>query len=77
MRAPILEDIRKNLFEKRDCINDWLHATPFGKKEVFLGPSTEQAVHIRLDAIDDAISKADSRTLGKCEVCQGEVEAEL
>jgi sigma-B regulation protein RsbU (phosphoserine phosphatase) len=30
-----------------------------------------------LDAIDDAISKADSRTLGKCEVCQGEVESEL
>ena len=77
MQAPILESIRKNLFEKRDRINEWLQATPLGKKDVLLGPSTEQAVHFRLDAIDDAISKADSRTLGKCEVCQGEVETEL
>jgi sigma-B regulation protein RsbU (phosphoserine phosphatase) len=77
MQYPILENIRKNLFEKRDRINEWLQATPLGKKEVFLGPSTEQAVHFRLDAIDDAISKADSRALGKCEVCQGEVESEL
>ena len=77
MQAPILESIRKNLFEKRDRINEWLRATPMSKKEVYLGPSTEQAVHARLDSIDDAISKADSRTLGKCEVCQGQVETEL
>jgi len=77
MQAPILENIRKNLFEKRDRINEWLQATPLGKKAVFLGPSPEQSVHTRLDAIDDAISKADSKTLGKCEVCQGEVETEL
>ena len=77
MQAPILEIIRKNLFEKRDRINEWLRATPMSKKEVYLGPSSEQAVHARLGAIDDAISKADSRTLGKCEVCQGQVEAEL
>ena len=77
MQAPILESIRKNLFLKRNRINEWLLATPLGKKEVFLGPSTEQSVHFRLDAIDDAISKAKSRTLGKCEVCQGEVETEL
>ena len=57
MQAPVLESIRKNLFEKRDRINEWLHATPLNKQEVFLGPATEQAVHNRLDAIDDAISK--------------------
>ena len=77
MRAPILESIRKDLFEKRDRINKWLRVTPPSKKEVYLGPSTEQAVHARLDAIDEAISKVDSRTLGKCEVCQGQVETEL
>jgi sigma-B regulation protein RsbU (phosphoserine phosphatase) len=77
MQAPILESIRKNLFEKRDRINEWLRATPLSKKEVFLGPSPEQAVYAHLDAIDDAISKADSKTLGKCKVCQGEVETEL
>ena len=77
MQTPILENIRNNLFEKRDRIHQWLRATPMSKKEVYLGPSTEQAVHARLEAIDEAISKADSRTLGKCEVCQGQVETEL
>ncbi len=77
MQAPILESIRKNLLEKRDHINGWLSATPLSKKDIFLGPSTEQAVHTRLDAIDDAISKVDSKTLGKCEVCHGTVETEL
>jgi sigma-B regulation protein RsbU (phosphoserine phosphatase) len=77
MQAPILESIRKNLFEKRDHINEWLSATPLSKKEVFLGPSSEQAVHARLDVIDNTISKADSKTLGKCEVCHEDVETEL
>ncbi len=77
MQTPILENIRNNLFEKRDRIHQWLRATPMSKKEVYLGPSTEQAVQARLEAIDEAISKADSRTLGKCEVCQGQVETEL
>jgi sigma-B regulation protein RsbU (phosphoserine phosphatase) len=48
-----------------------------GKKKVLLGPSTERSVHARLDVIDDAISKADSKTLGKCEVCHEDVETEL
>ena len=77
MEAPVLESIRKNLLERRDRINEWLRVTPLSRKAVFLGPSTEQAVHARLDAIDDAISKADSKTLGRCEVCHGEVEPEL
>ena len=77
MQAPVLESIRKNLLEKRDRINEWLRATPLSKKAVFLGPSTEQAVYACLDAIDDAISKADSKTLGRCEICHGEVETEL
>jgi sigma-B regulation protein RsbU (phosphoserine phosphatase) len=48
-----------------------------GKKKVLLGPSTEQSVQARLDVIDNAISKADSKTLGKCEVCHEDVETEL
>jgi hypothetical protein len=47
------------------------------KKVVLLGPSTEQSVRTRLDVIDDTISKADSKTLGKCEVCHEDVEPEL
>jgi serine phosphatase RsbU (regulator of sigma subunit) len=77
MEALILERVRKGLLQKQDSLTEWLNATPLSKKKVLLGPSTEQSVHARLDVIDDAISKADSRTLGKCEVCHEDVEREL
>ena len=77
METHILERMSKGLLQKRDSLTEWLHATPLGKKKILLGPSTEQSVHDRLDVIDEAISKADSRTLGKCEVCHGDVEPEL
>ncbi|MBW2490244.1 MAG: PP2C family protein-serine/threonine phosphatase [Deltaproteobacteria bacterium] len=77
MEALLLERMSKDLLQKRDSLTEWLHATPLGKKKVLLGPSTEKSVHARLDVIDDAISKADSRTLGKCEVCHEDVEPEL
>jgi len=77
MEAPLLESMHKGLLQKQDNLTEWLHATPLGKKKVLLGPSTEQSVHARLDVIDDAISKADSKTLGKCEVCHEVVETEL
>jgi sigma-B regulation protein RsbU (phosphoserine phosphatase) len=76
MEALVLEHMRKGLLQKRDSLTEWLHATPLGKKKVLLGPSTEQLVRTRLDVIDDTISKADSNTLGKCEVCHGDVETE-
>ena len=77
MEALILERMSKGLWQKRDRLTEWLHATPLGKKKVLLGPSTEQSVHARLDVIDEAIPKADSKTLGKCEVCHEDVETEL
>ena len=77
MQAPFLESIRKNLLEKREHIIGWLSTTPLSKKDIFLGPSTEQAVHTHLGSIDDAISKVDSKTIGKCEVCHEDVETEL
>jgi sigma-B regulation protein RsbU (phosphoserine phosphatase) len=77
MEALILERMSKGLWQKRDWLTEWLHATPLGKKKVLLGPSTERSVHARMDVIDDAISKADSKTLGKCEVCHEDVETEL
>jgi sigma-B regulation protein RsbU (phosphoserine phosphatase) len=77
MEALLLERMREGLLQKQDNLTEWLHATPLGKKKVLLGPSTEQSVHARLDVIDDAISKADSKTLGKCEVCHEDVETEL
>src|SRR5210317_207759 len=69
MEALLLERMREGLLQEQDNLTEWRHATPLGKKKVLLGPSTEQSVHARLDVIDDAISKADSKTLGKCEVC--------
>jgi sigma-B regulation protein RsbU (phosphoserine phosphatase) len=77
MEAPLLERMREGLLQKQDNLTEWLHATPLGKKKVLLGPSTEQSVHARLDVIDNVISKADSKTLGKCEVCNEVVETEL
>ncbi len=77
MEALLLERMRNGLLQKQDNLTEWIHATPLGKKKALLGPSTEQSVHVRLEVIDDAISKADSRTLGKCEVCHEDVETEL
>jgi sigma-B regulation protein RsbU (phosphoserine phosphatase) len=77
MEALLLERVRSGLVQKQNNLTEWLNATPLGKKKVLLGPSTEQSVQARLDVIDDAISKADSKTLGKCEVCHEVVETEL
>ena len=77
MEALLLERMREGLLQKQDNLTEWLHATALGKKKVLLGPSTEQSVHACLDVIDDAISKAESKTLGKCEVCNEVVETEL
>jgi sigma-B regulation protein RsbU (phosphoserine phosphatase) len=77
MEAITLERVRKGLSRKRDSLTAWLHATPPGKKEVLLGPSTERAVHARLGVIDAALSKADLKTLGQCDICHGEVNPEL
>jgi sigma-B regulation protein RsbU (phosphoserine phosphatase) len=77
VETHILERMSKGLLQKRDSLTEWIHATPLGKKKILLGPSTEQSVYDRLDVIDEAISKADSRTLGKCEVCHEDVEPEL
>ncbi len=77
MEALLLERMRKSLLKKKNNLTEWLHTAPSDKKEVLLGPSTEQSVLCCLDIIDDAISKADSKTLGKCEVCHEDVETEL
>ena len=61
MEALLLERMRRVLFQKQDRLTEWLRTTPLGKKKILLGPSTEQSVHTRLNVIDDAISKADSK----------------
>lgn len=77
MEAPILERISTGLLEKRVGLTEWLRTTPSHKKGVLLGPSTDQAVHTHLSAIDNSITEAESGTLGLCEVCQDYVETDL
>jgi len=77
MDTFVLERIRQGLLRKRDSLAEWFHATPLAKKEVLLGPLKEQSVQNRLEVIDDTIARVDSKTLGKCKVCHGEVENEL
>ena len=61
METLLLERMHNGLLQKQENLTDWIHATPPDKKKVLLGPSTEQSVHVRLDVIDDAISKAESK----------------
>ena len=77
MEAPILARIRTGLSEKRAGLTEWLSVTPSDKKEVVLGPATEQGVHAHLGVIDDSSAKADLGSLGLCEVCQEYVEPTL
>ena len=77
METLLLERMHKGLLQKQNNLTKWLHATPLDKKKISLGPSKEQSVHACLDFIDDAISKAEAKTLGKCEVCHEVVETKL
>jgi sigma-B regulation protein RsbU (phosphoserine phosphatase) len=70
METPLLERIRTDLIEKRDGLTEWLRITPSDEKGILLGPSTEQGVHAHLGLIDNSITKAETGTLGQCEVCQ-------
>ena len=77
MDTLFLNRVRQGLLRKRDSLAEWFGATPPAKKELFLGPSEERSVRMRLGVIEDTIAKVDSKTLGRCEVCHGEVENEL
>jgi len=68
--------IRDSLLEKRQQVDEWMEAPP-EKRQVQLGPATEEAVQSHLDVIETAVEKADDGTLGICIVCHTPVEAEL
>ena len=77
METAILERMSKGLLQKKDSLTNWLKSTPQGKKKDLLGPSSEESVQDHLNVIDGALSKAGSKTLGKCEICHEDVEPEL
>jgi len=68
--------IRDSLLEKRQQVDEWMEAPP-EKRQVQLGPASEEAVQSHLDVIETAVEKADDGTLGICIVCHTPVEAEL
>ena len=70
METTILGRIRTGLLEKRVGLTEWLRTTPSHKKQVSLGPSSEQAVHTHLIAIDDSIERVEVGMLGRCEVSE-------
>jgi sigma-B regulation protein RsbU (phosphoserine phosphatase) len=77
MGTTILERIRASLLEKRVGLTEWLRTTPAYKKQALLGPSTEQGVHTHLSVIDDSVERIESGTLGRCQVCNGQIETDL
>lgn len=77
MDATVLQQFRLNLLEQRKNLTSWLQRTPARQKEIRLGPSNEAAVQTRLLVLDEAIEKAETGSLGLCEVCHEGVETGL
>jgi len=77
MEIQLLKRIRNGLQETRNSLSAFLRTTPTDKKAIHLGPSSEAEVRSRLDVIDNIISQADARTIGKCTVCHDDVDPVL
>jgi sigma-B regulation protein RsbU (phosphoserine phosphatase) len=76
MDTKILQRFRENLQQQRQNLVDWLRRTPAEKKQIRLGPASEQEVSAHLQVLDTALAKADNQTLGLCEVCHDYIETD-
>lgn len=76
MDTQILQRIRENLQRQRQNLLAWLQDTPAAKKQIFLGPAQEKSVQAHLQTLDEALHKAENKTLGLCEVCHEYVETD-
>jgi sigma-B regulation protein RsbU (phosphoserine phosphatase) len=76
MDTKILQRFRENLQQQRLNLLDWLGRTPAEKKQIRLGPASEQEVSAHLQVLETALAKADNQTLGLCEVCHDYVETD-
>ncbi len=74
MDSGFFERVQANLFMQRQHLTDWLHNTPPQKRQIRLGPVSEQAVQAHLEVLDTALEKAENKTLGICEVCHDGIE---
>jgi len=76
MDTKILQRFRENLLRQRRNLHEWLNNTPSRTKQIRLGPVDENAVKVHLEVIDNALTKADNKTLGLCQVCHDYVETD-
>jgi len=74
MDTKTFQHFLENLRIKKQNLLDWLTTTPETKRRNQLGTADEQAVKEHLAVIDNAISKAENKTLGLCDVCHEYVE---
>jgi sigma-B regulation protein RsbU (phosphoserine phosphatase) len=74
MDTETLSRFRDNLKRQRRTLVDWMTATPQHKKQHLLGPVGEDGAQARLETLNDAIGRADEKTLGLCDVCHEDVE---
>jgi sigma-B regulation protein RsbU (phosphoserine phosphatase) len=77
MEKELLSRIRTSLHQKREVLTSWLATMPAGNRQMHLAAAPDRLVYAHLERLDDAIARCDSGTLGRCEVCQGEIEPEL
>jgi sigma-B regulation protein RsbU (phosphoserine phosphatase) len=76
MDLSFLTNVRSGLQNKRQGLSDLLTRTPPAKKQISLGPVSEQVVQESIASIDLALQQAESGSLGICEVCHHTVEEE-
>lgn len=77
MDMQLLDQFKENLLEKKQTLLEWLRITPPSEKELRLGTAPQAAVQEHVEAIDEALEKAEKETLGICEVCHEPVEPRL
>lgn len=77
MDMQSMDQVKVNLLEKKQTLLEWLRKTPPAEKELHLGTAPQEAVEEQIEAIDEALEKAENETLGICEVCHEPVEPAL
>ena len=76
MDSKTLDVFLEKLRQQRQGLLDWLNGTAVEKRKINVGPAGDETVHQHLQVIETAITKAQNQTLGRCEVCKDDVEAE-
>ncbi len=77
MENNMLERIKTYLVQKQADLGQWLSATSKDKRAVWLGPVNQEAVVAHLSAVEEAIDKVESGTLGICKVCGAPIDDDL